>query len=317
MKKSTIVIITIIILSLASILLYTNINRSPQLDSSEAPVHQQLEENQAGEQDTSENTEERKPIAEEVRDAFVQGIESAVGLFVKKDLNVVAVGDSLTQGVGDGSDKGGYVGIIEETLNNNETNREVKVENYGKRGNRTDQLLKRLEKKNISSSVQEADLVLITIGANDVMKIVKENFTNLTYDDFLEEQEHYRVRLRTILTTINTLNPDAKIYLVGIFNPFDKYFSNIKEVEQIIVDWNNISENVTNEYTNATFVPIADLFQDSEENLLFKEDNFHPNEQGYMLMAERVLEYIRPEISDNSRVSAEEENKEQTYTSNN
>ncbi|WLR50804.1 SGNH/GDSL hydrolase family protein [Bacillus tianshenii] len=307
--------IIIIIFLIATTLLYTNINNTNQpSDSSQSSEHSSRNEintiEKAPEEDIEkkdkQSEEEPKAITEEVREAFIQGLESAVGLFVKDDLEIVAIGDSLTQGVGDSTDSGGYVGIIKNTLNDNENNQKVKVENFGKRGNRTDQLLKRMEKKEIDAAIKEADIVLITIGANDVMKIVKENFTNLNYEDFTKEQEGYKVRLREIFSKVTAANPDAKVYLLGIFNPFDKYFNNIKELDQIMRDWNKISENVTNEYSNVTFIPIADLFHNTEENLLYKEDNFHPNENGYKKMAERVLEYIKPEIAQESESAKEE-----------
>ena len=60
----------------------------------------------------------------------------------KKDLRIVSIGDSLTEGVGDETESGGYVGILNHTFEDNQLN--IRIENYGKKGNRTDQLLKRL-----------------------------------------------------------------------------------------------------------------------------------------------------------------------------
>ena len=59
----------------------------------------------------------------------------------------MAIGDSLTEGVGDESENGGYVGILNNTFEDNNLN--ITVDNFGKKGNRSDQLLKRLEKKDI------------------------------------------------------------------------------------------------------------------------------------------------------------------------
>ncbi|UFT99033.1 SGNH/GDSL hydrolase family protein [Radiobacillus kanasensis] len=236
---------------------------------------------------------EEKDIAEEIKETVVHVVESAIGLFIKKDTDIVAIGDSLTQGVGDTTENGGYVGIIENTLKS--TNEEIDIKNYGKRGNRTDQLLDRLKQEEISESIKGAEIVLITIGANDIMKIVRENFTNLEYSLFVDEQVRYKDRLRKIMDTMLELNPDAKIYLIGFYNPFSQYFQEIEQLDQIIDNWNATGQSVTDEYETVSFIPTYDLFENTEEDL-FYSDNFHPNTKGYELMAERVLKAIEPAI---------------------
>ncbi|WP_245208054.1 SGNH/GDSL hydrolase family protein [Sediminibacillus dalangtanensis] len=245
-------------------------------------------------QKAEETEEETQPLAEDIKDKVSQVIESALGLFVKKDLDIVAIGDSLTQGVGDTSHNGGYVGILGNTLND-DGQQKVDIVNYGKRGNRSDQLLKRLDQTEIKASIEEADIVLVTIGANDIMKVVKNNFTNLEYEPFVKEQANYMERLRKIFDKMLELNPDATIYLIGFYNPFENYFSDVEQLGQIIDDWNSTGSTVALEYEQVNYIPTKDLFANTNQDLLY-EDNFHPNNTGYKLMAERVLEYIRPEI---------------------
>ncbi|SDM49733.1 Lysophospholipase L1 [Sediminibacillus halophilus] len=245
-------------------------------------------------QKAEETEEEKQPLTEDIKDKVSQVIESALGLFVKKDLDIVAIGDSLTQGVGDTSHNGGYVGILGNTLND-DGQQKVDIVNYGKRGNRSDQLLKRLDQTEIKSSIEEADIVLVTIGANDIMKVVKNNFTNLEYEPFVKEQANYMERLRKIFDKMVELNPDATIYLIGFYNPFENYFSDVEQLGQIIDDWNSTGSTVALEYEQVNYIPTKDLFANANQDLLY-EDNFHPNNTGYKLIAERVLEYIRPEI---------------------
>jgi lysophospholipase L1-like esterase len=235
------------------------------------------------------------PVAAKMGEASSDIIEGAENLTLKNDLKIVAVGDSLTEGVGDTTGKGGYVGIIENTLENNKNHTSVEVDNFGRRGNRTDQLLERIRQKELASSIKGADIILITIGANDVMKVVRSNFSHLTYEEFVREQAHYRTRLEEIFSSLKSKNHSADIYLIGIYNPFDTYFGDIKEMDQIVADWNKIGGSVVSKYRHSTFIPVADLFQNARETLLY-EDNFHPNKRGYKLMAERVFEYIKPGI---------------------
>ena len=228
-------------------------------------------------------------LPEEIKAKVREVVEGALELF-KKDQRIVSIGDSLTEGVGDESENGGYVGILNNTFEDNNLN--ITVDNFGKKGNRSDQLLKRLEKEDITSAIKESDIVLITIGANDIMKILKANFMNVTMDLFEEEKMEYKKRLTAIFDKINDINPDTQIYLIGFYNPFERHFSEIKELGMIIDNWNDAGKSLTEEYENVSYIPTRDLFSQSTIDLL-AEDEFHPNTSGYKQMAQRVLDYLK------------------------
>ncbi|BAC15005.1 hypothetical conserved protein [Oceanobacillus iheyensis HTE831] len=218
-------------------------------------------------------------------------VQGTMDFLSTNETQIVAVGDSLTQGVGDETEQGGYVGILDRTINS--TGYSAEFNNFGKRGNRTDQLLQRLRnEQDLIDSIQKSDIVLVTIGANDIMQVVKENITNLDINDFQVEQVHYEQRLQDIFTEIREINPDSYIYLVGIYNPFKNYFENIQELDMIVSDWNDTGVSITDEYENSTFIPIEDLFNDTNNINLYADDNFHPNYEGYYRIAERVLNYM-------------------------
>ncbi|MFZ4454115.1 SGNH/GDSL hydrolase family protein [Salibacterium aidingense] len=231
----------------------------------------------------------------DIQEAVASVINETRHILIESDMNIVAIGDSLTQGVGDSTKDGGYVGILEKSLKKSEPESSITIKNYGKRGNRSDQILRRLEKPNISSSVKDADMILLTVGANDIMKIVRANMTDLTYEAFADEKDNYEERLELIFDRIRAQNEEVPIYLVGIYNPFNMYFSNIPELNQIVGDWNTIGRDVTAEQDNAVFIPIQDIFQYAGTGY-FSEDNFHPNQRGYASIADRVLDYIEPGI---------------------
>jgi lysophospholipase L1-like esterase len=229
-----------------------------------------------------------KPVAEAVKERVKEMIEGTINFFTH-DKKIVSIGDSLTQGVGDETENGGYVGILNHTFEDQNMN--ISIENFGKRGNRTDQLLKRLENEEIASAIKDADIVLITIGANDIMKVVRSNYTNLNIEPFQKEKIGYVERLTAIFHKIIELNPETQIYLIGFYNPFERYFGNIEQLDMILSDWNQAGESVTEEFENVYYIPTEDLFSNSTINLL-ADDNFHPNTSGYKLMAKRVLEYL-------------------------
>lgn len=288
---------------------HVSTDKSSQDTNEEPSIQASQDMELAGEKDLKEDTthdteamaeaqleadgkHETLTIKEEIKEKVKGVLEGTLNLF-KKDLKVVSIGDSLTQGIGDETESGGYVGILNHTFEANSLN--ISIENYGKRGNRSEQLLKRLENKEIASSIKKADVVLITVGANDIMKVFKNNFTNLHLEPFEEERLRYIERLKEIFNKIHVLNPDAKIYLIGFYNPFQKYFSDIEELGMIITGWNETGQSITEEYDYVEYIPIADLFVNPNMELL-AEDYFHPNTSAYKLIAKRVLESIE-EIS--------------------
>ncbi len=240
-------------------------------------------------EDHSIKQESPKPFTDEIKEKVREVVDSVVDFF-EKDQKIVAIGDSLTEGVGDETKSGGYVGILNHTFEDH--NLSIKIENFGKKGNRSDQLLKRLENKEIATAISKADIVLITIGANDIMKVLKSNFTNLTLEPFQVERVEYTERVTDIFNRLKELNPDAHIYLIGFYNPFERQFANIKELDMIIDNWNEAGNSITEEYENVSFVPTEDIFTNSTVNLL-AADQFHPNTKGYKLIAQRVLEYLK------------------------
>ncbi|WP_312473007.1 SGNH/GDSL hydrolase family protein [Neobacillus sp.] len=215
--------------------------------------------------------------------------------FLPKNLTVLSAGDSLTQGVGDSTDQGGYLPYLKTLLEKEKGIQHVDFLNYGVKGNRTTQLLKRLQSIEMKDLVKQSDLVIITIGGNDIMKVVRDNISNLQISDFVKEKESYRKHLTQIIEAIVQENPNVSIVLVGLYNPFSKWFSNIKEMDEIVADWNKAGQSVIVNYPNAYFVPIEDVFLHADENLLYT-DNFHPNDKGYQLIAERLNETLEERV---------------------
>ncbi|WP_449622385.1 SGNH/GDSL hydrolase family protein [Robertmurraya sp. Marseille-Q9965] len=227
--------------------------------------------------------------------------------FFPKSYTIVSVGDSLTQGVGDSTKRGGYLPYLEERLEKEKGIKDATIYNYGVSGNRTSQVLNRLKNQEVKGAIQKADIVLITTGGNDVMKVVKENFPELNLRDFDRELISYEKNLSSVLDTIRKENPDVTIGLIGLYNPFYSLFSDVKEMELVTDKWNQVSQTVLARYDNTLFVGIADIFKESEENLLYT-DYFHPNDKGYQLMADKAFSVLQNEALENLYVAAQKEN---------
>ncbi|MFU2015947.1 SGNH/GDSL hydrolase family protein [Peribacillus butanolivorans] len=214
--------------------------------------------------------------------------ETIPASFFPDPVQIVSIGDSLTQGVGDSKDNGGYLPYLQNKLEKEPSIISVEMINHGIRGNRTDQLLKRLDKAEIQEDIEQADSIVVTIGGNDIMKVFKQNFSNLELNQFDSAKIGYEKRLRQILDKVRSENDHAQIYLVGVYNPFSKWFADFYELDMIMNDWNESGKEIIKEYDSAYFIEIDDIFKKSEEDLLYAEDYFHPNDRGYELIATRI-----------------------------
>lgn len=206
-----------------------------------------------------------------------------------KQLQYLALGDSLTAGVGDEYSEDGFVGRLSDSLEAWPSISEVEVDNRGKRGRRSDQLLKLVKKGHYDEELQEAQLISVTMGGNDVMKIVRKDLLNLKRDAFDKELQAFKKRYSKIIAGIREKNPTAPLLLIGFYNPFSIVTNEANEFDSIITEWNKVIEDVASKDVNACYVSVEDLFVSNKE-LVYHTDFFHPNAKGYEKMNERILE---------------------------
>ena len=227
----------------------------------------------------------------------------------KKVVTYVAIGDSLTKGVGDSTNQGGFVPLLAQSLTN-ETGLEFKAINYGVSGNTSSQILSRMqEKKEIRKDLKQAQLLTITVGGNDLRKAILEDTSNLDLERFEKASKTYEKNLKQIIELARKDNPDLPVYVVGIYNPLYLNFPDLTELQTLVDQWNQRTEETLSAYQGVYFVPINDLLYkgidgksgvtESElgketvtNDALYDEDSFHPNNTGYEIMKEAVLEKI-------------------------
>lgn len=207
------------------------------------------------------------------------------------DIQYVALGDSLTQGVGDELDKHGYVGRLEKEMDSWQGVKSVSVTNTAKRGRRSDQLIDQLQSGKLDDALKKADFITLTIGGNDLMKIVRSNITNLTKEAFDKKRPEFQQRYETIMQLIREKNPNAPILLIGMYNPLSIFTKEESDMNTIMVEWNSDIREFANEDAHAAFINIEDLF-DSNDHLVYHTDFFHPNAKGYDLMTTRIIKTL-------------------------
>ncbi len=202
-------------------------------------------------------------------------------------LQIVSLGDSLTRGVGD-KEGIGYVGRMKEDLQK-DYKQKIALTNLAVSGAKMPDLLKQIESNGAQYSIKQADVIVLTIGGNDLFP-GWESLGKIDLETYRPDTETFQNEAKEIIEEIRKLNTDSPIFWLGLYNPFEDV-EDLKGSSNIVVDWNASLEKLALNDKNVYITPTFDLFQNRGKDLLYS-DHFHPNEVGYTYMAERLVQNV-------------------------
>jgi lysophospholipase L1-like esterase len=205
----------------------------------------------------------------------------------KEGLTILALGDSLTRGTGDETGKG-YVGVLIDEIKG-KTKHQVQLTNLGINGQTSGQLRKQVQQTEVGRQIQKADMVLVTIGGNDLFR-GGQGLTDFKSEDITAIEKKYLENLKFVFEQIRKNNSNANVFFIGLYNPFIDLDQG-KEMSKVVRHWNYDSAEVSSAYPKIVFVPTFDLFELKVNDYLYS-DKFHPNTKGYRLIAERVASLL-------------------------
>lgn len=206
-----------------------------------------------------------------------------------KKVYYLAVGDSLATSEGsNGFRVKGYTDYLKDYLDSKNV-LEKYVNDFAKSGYRIYDLINDIENnkkvKNgkeyitLKNSLVKADLVTISIGANDLLdKFNSEYLSEADIYNYIDEMSN---DLDKLLKLIRQYCKED-IVMVGYYNPFknlnlDKYISYL----------NDKYSDVAHEY-DISYVRIDDIFKSHPEYLPC-DDNIHPTQEGYKAISKEVI----------------------------
>ncbi|CAM3527726.1 MULTISPECIES: GDSL-type esterase/lipase family protein [Brevibacillus] len=201
---------------------------------------------------------------------------------------VVALGDSLTRGAGDANGQG-YVGLVRQALEK-KNNQPITFTNLAINGQESPELIKQLSQEQVKTLIKEADLILFTIGGNDLFKQTGGLYM-MEQEKLTAATEGLTANYKEILRQIRTLNDKAPIVYTSLYNPFGNTEA-AGETIRPVLDWNHAAAEIAADYAQVLVVPTYDLFQNKEDQYLYT-DHFHPNAAGYARIAERILQALQ------------------------
>jgi lysophospholipase L1-like esterase len=202
--------------------------------------------------------------------------------------NVVTLGDSLTRGVGDANGLG-YVGLVRQALEK-KTGHSSVFANLAISGLQSPELLKQLSQIQVQKQLTEANLIMFTIGGNDLFRQSGGVYTT-DEKKLTEATRTLTANYEQILRQIRKLNPNATIVYTALYNPFGDTAAAADTMEPVL-EWNSKAAEIAAKYSRVIVVPTYDLFYQKEKTYLYT-DHFHPNSKGYARIAERVMQALQ------------------------
>ncbi|CAM4316793.1 GDSL-type esterase/lipase family protein [Weissella hellenica] len=166
----------------------------------------------------------------------------------KKTINFIAVGDSLTEGVGDTTTQQGYTKRTAQIIAD-KYDVKVKTANYGKAGDRSDQILKRIKANpKAIKQLKKADVIALTVGGNDLQQTLFKGIFSKSEQDVTkyvaQAMPNYTENLIALVNFIEKQNNNAPIYLFGNYNPLYVYLANRDDLNADVKIYNDINANL-------------------------------------------------------------------------
>ncbi|WNR42203.1 GDSL-type esterase/lipase family protein [Paenibacillus roseipurpureus] len=203
---------------------------------------------------------------------------------MEKRIQYVAFGDSLT--VGYGAEEGqGFVSVYRHRL---ECQLAVPVSlcHAGTNGATTAQLLETLESDlQLQKDIQEANLITITAGGNDLIQAAIPFFYDGDNSVLKTALQTYESNYRKIVHQIEQLRQGIQtpylLVLIGLYNPIPQ----IPDAAYWIQRFNLFLRKL--EQPHIQVVQVYDNFVDQAAQFL-SEDAIHPNGLGYEQLANQL-----------------------------
>lgn len=196
----------------------------------------------------------------------------------------VILGDSLARGAGDESGLG-IAGRLDDELRRRGV-RARRTYNLGVNGARTNDLLRQLESPNVQQMLRDSSVVIVSIGGNDLWG--GTDWRNAAPENPDEVMDGVLTRIDTAVARIRAANPRARIFFIGLYNPFVSTPDG-EALTSLVNRWNARLLEHFGKDPDFTLVATADLFSHRDRLSI---DRFHPGGEGYGLIARRIAESV-------------------------
>lgn len=204
--------------------------------------------------------------------------------------NYVAIGDSLAAGQTPYQEIDiGYTGMIALAIQPDTFSKKLAFPGYTTRD-----VLKQLNEKEAKKILQDATLVTISAGANNVLPLIKRDVRSgmVAFEQTVANFALNGVRkdMEKILQRVQQLAPQADVYVMGYYFAYPYVHEQQKQgVVKQIATLNQLLQQ-TAQKQKAHFVAVDEQFGTNARSYLPNVADIHPNLEGYRVMANAFLQ---------------------------
>lgn len=198
----------------------------------------------------------------------------------------VAIGDSLTVGVGARLFGGGFVQRFWRMLEK-KTHAPVELSVFAKSGLTTEQILQLFKRSEVRRSIAAADIITITGCGNDLVQAVQQYEESEDEKKLLQAVMHCQANFSKMIQEIAQIKRGQHqpyyVYFMNLYNPFPQIPIAGRWLQQYNQQLRLLAAN--------PHVEVVDVYRafEGHERAYLSIDQFHPNPKGYEAMAEALF----------------------------
>lgn len=202
----------------------------------------------------------------------------------KKPISYLALGDSLTEGVGASTPEHNLVSQFFRHLKKGE---KCIVRNFGVSGMKTDELLTFVQNPAVLRFLPKATHISITTGGNDFIEVYEkyDDFSVKNFKHVIQTMKVVKTNAKKIIEVIRGANNHAVIHLLGFYVPQPAYEYGVSKVSGLIQSMNDHYGDLCKEFQ----VELVNPFETFLNRLDYFSDEVHPNQQGYDELAKLFI----------------------------
>ncbi|OLN22020.1 hypothetical protein BTO30_11870 [Domibacillus antri] len=208
----------------------------------------------------------------------------------KPIIHHLALGDSIIKGYGanpnDNLVKSFSVNLEEDIQ------KEVFYQNEGINEITSGELNELVQEGAFDEKIKNADIITINIGGNDILRLGFEKGFYEAVKSFDALQTNFDQNLSGIMNRITTLNPEATVLLLELYNPLDKSSEFYSIADTVLPKWNLKLYQMAEKLDHAVVIETtAVINSEKPQNLAF--DGVHPSAMGYSAISKQMLSQFR------------------------
>ena len=242
-----------------------------------------------------------------------------------KATKLVSLGDSIPNGYLLSDEEDSYDNLLADTL-------DLDFYEHSYIGMRSDDLLRDLEIEEVKNNIKDADIITINIGSNDLLDLLDyldlsdydfeiEYGENPSFDrdminsmisyieDYFKNElevgaigalEDYKIIFPRIIAKIKEYNPEAKIYVNSLYNPFANVSVPLLGIDLSFIE--TIADNAITSFNDVIYsyddYTIIDVYHTLDENKYLNVNPLqgqldpHPNITGHKKIYELYLKEL-------------------------